>query len=256
VTAGPYADAVRALADTPFSSIEYRPETESTNADAAAILGGARRGGHTIVAGYQRRGTGRKNRSWIAPPDSALLFTTILPGEIDARHLWLVPFWTGLAVHHVVRAFGIDALLQWPNDVLLNGGKLAGILCLSQVTGDRARVACGIGLNAHRTREGFAGAAYCDDVAPVAKAALLGGILGRFNETLPLLHDLGGAVARWESAAAIPGARYRIALDNSPTPFDATALALEMGGALRVQRDDGAIVLVDMADARILREKP
>ena len=256
MTAEPYADAARALADTAFSSIEYRPETDSTNADAAAMLGRARRDGHTIVAGYQRRGMGRKGRRWEAPPESALLFTTILPGEIDVRYLWLVPFWTALAVHRALQTFGIETLLQWPNDVVLEGRKLAGILCLSQVAGDRARVACGIGLNVHRIAEGYAGAAYCDDLAPIEKAGLLTSILHQFNASLPLLQRSTGVIARWEAAAAIPGARYRIALDNAPTPFDATALALETGGALQVQCDDGTIVRVDMADARILREEP
>jgi BirA family biotin operon repressor/biotin-[acetyl-CoA-carboxylase] ligase len=252
VTAGPYADAARALADTAFSSIEYRPKTESTNADVAGLLGDARDGAHTIVAGYQSRGMGRKGRSWEAPPESALLFTTILPGEIDARQLWLVPFWTALAVYEALQTSGLPTLLQWPNDVVLEGGKLAGILCLSQVIGDRARVACGIGLNVHRTSEGFAGAAYCDDVAPIQRTALLASILRQFGETLPLLEHFDDVIAQWQAAAAIPGARYRIALDNAPAAFDATALALERGGALRVQRDDGTIVRVDMADARSL----
>lgn len=253
MTAGPYADAARALADTAFSSIEYRPETESTNADAAASLGGVRDGAHTIVAGYQRRGMGRKGRSWEAPAESALLFTTILPGEIDARQLWLVPFWTALAVYDALHRLAIPTLLQWPNDVVLDGGKLAGILCLSRVTGDRARAGCGIGLNVHRTGGGFAGAAYCDDVTSVQSVALLAAILRRLDETLPLLQRYQDVIAQWQAAAAIPGARYRIALDNAPAAYDATALGLEPGGALRVQRDDGTIVRVDMADARVLR---
>ncbi len=253
MTAGPYADVARTLTDTAFSCIEYRPQTESTNADAAGMLGAARDRGYTIVAGYQRHGVGRKGRRWEAPVDSALLFTTILPGEIDAPQLWLVPFWTALAVCEALQTFGIQTRLQWPNDVVLDGGKLAGILCLSRVTGERARVACGIGLNVRRSSEGFAGAAYCDDVVPIERPALLAAVLRQFDETLSLLQRFDDVIAQWQAAAAIPGARYRIALDNAPGRFDATALALEAGGALQVRRDDGTIVRVDMADARSLR---
>jgi BirA family biotin operon repressor/biotin-[acetyl-CoA-carboxylase] ligase len=253
VTAGPYATTSSALGDTAFSSIEYRSETESTNADAAGMLASARTAGHTIVAGYQHRGMGRKGRSWEAGPNGALLFTTILPGELEARHLWLVPFWTALAVHDALRSAGIATLLQWPNDILLGGGKLAGILCISQVTGDRARAACGIGLNVRRGLREIAGAAYCDDVAAVDEPTLLKAILRRFDEMLPLLQECDDVVARWEIAAGIPGTRYRIALDQAPEPFDAAALALELGGALRVQHDDCTIQRVDMADARVLR---
>ena len=254
VTAQLYADTARALADTAFSSIEYRPETESTNADAAGMLGDERRGGHTIVAGYQRHGMGRKGRTWEADPESALLFTTILPNDIDAENLWLVPFWTALAVSDALRVFGIGTLLQWPNDILLDGRKLAGILCLSQVNGKRARAACGVGINVHRTNDTIAGAASCDDVSPVEKAALLAAILRRFDETATLFERPGNVIALWEAASTIPGARYRIAPDNAPTPFDAVAVALESGGALRVRRDDATITRVEIADARVLRQ--
>lgn len=253
MTAGPYTETAAALANTAFSSIEYRPETGSTNADAAAMLSGVRRRGHTIVAGYQCRGRGRKGRSWEAPPDSALLCTTILPGDLAADRLWLVPFWTALAVHRALRTVAIATVLQWPNDVLLDGGKLAGILCLSQVTGKRARVACGIGLNLHRADDVIPGAAYCADVAPVEKRALLTAILRQFDETMPLLDRPQKVVAAWQSAAAVPGARYRIARDNAPAPFDAAAIALEIGGALRVVDDDGTTACVEMADVRVLR---
>jgi biotin-(acetyl-CoA carboxylase) ligase len=124
------------------------------------------------------------------------------------------------------------------------------------VTGNRARVACGIGLNVHRSGEGFAGAAYCEDVAPIEKCALFTSILQHFNAMLPLLQRSEDVIAGWEAAAAVPGAHYWIARDNALTPFNATALALEMGGALRVQRDDGTVERIDMADARILREEP
>lgn len=250
---GLYAEAARALAGTRFSSIEYRAETDSTNADASALLGDRRSGGHTIVAGYQRHGMGRKGRSWEAPPDTGLLFTTILPQELTARQLWLVPFWTALAVRGALQTFGITALLQWPNDIVLADGKLAGILCVSHVTGDRARIACGVGLNVRRPAAAFQGAAYCDDTIPVGKPDLLAAILRQFDETLAQLERPSEIVALWQRAAGIPGARYRIALDNAPAPFEATAIALESGGALSVRRGDGTVVRVEMADARVLR---
>jgi BirA family biotin operon repressor/biotin-[acetyl-CoA-carboxylase] ligase len=253
VTAGPYADAERALAGTPFASIEYRQQTESTNADAAALLGDPRHGGLTIVAGYQRHGRGRKGRSWEAAPDTALLFTTILPHDVAAERLWLVPFWTAIAVRRALSSLHVATRLQWPNDVLLERRKLAGILCVSQVTGQRARVACGVGVNLRRTPAAVSDAACCDDVAAVDGAALLVAILRAFDETLPLLDRPPDLVAQWEAAADIPGARYRIAPDKVAMPFNATALGLEGGGALRVRRNDGTIERVEMADARVLR---
>jgi BirA family biotin operon repressor/biotin-[acetyl-CoA-carboxylase] ligase len=250
---GPYEKVARDLTGSRFSSIEYREATESTNDDAAALLGDERYGGHTIVAEYQRRGAGRKGRAWQATAGGSLLFTTILPGAVPVDRLWLVPFWTALAVGSALEGAGVTTTLQWPNDVLLRERKLAGILCRSQVTGSSARVACGVGLNVFRSPGDDAAFAFCDDVAVVDRVALLAEILRRFHRMLELLGDPARLRADWEAAAQLPGRRYRIALDGNPEPFDATALGLGENGSLRVQRDDGSVNTVEMADARVLR---
>jgi BirA family biotin operon repressor/biotin-[acetyl-CoA-carboxylase] ligase len=185
----PYRNVAAQLADGPFASIEYREETGSTNADAAELLGDERFGGHTIVAEFQRHGAGRKGRSWHAMPGTALLISTILPRSIGVDRVWLVPFWVALAVRAGLRACGVVTTLQWPNDLLLRDRKLAGILCQSRVTAATARVACGVGINVHR----LAGAgtiiepapAFCDEAAPVDRAALLVAILRTYDATMP-----------------------------------------------------------------------
>jgi BirA family biotin operon repressor/biotin-[acetyl-CoA-carboxylase] ligase len=253
----PYRSVAAQLADGPFASIEFREETGSTNADAAELLGDERFGGHTIVAEFQRHGAGRKGRSWNAMPGTALLMSTILPRSIDVDRLWLVPFWVALAVRAGLRHCGVVTTLQWPNDLLLRDRKLGGILCQSRVTATTARVACGVGINVHR----FAGAAtviepapaFCDEVAPVDRAALLVAILRAYDETSAALDDAGSVMRDWEAAAEIPGRRYRIAKDNAREPFEAVAQSLDEGGGLRVVCDDGSSERIEMADARVLR---
>lgn len=255
--AGPYAWVAGELRDTAFASIAYVEETESTNADAAALLGDVRFGGHTIVAEYQRRGAGRKGRPWLAAPGSALLFTTILPSEVGADALWIVPHWAALAVQAALRAQGVRAALQWPNDLLIGKRKVAGILCQSRVSGARAQVACGVGINVHR----LAGAeatidpppAFCDDVSPVERGRLLRATLAEYAGSLRLLERPEAVARAWEAAAGLPGARYRILKDGAASPFEAVALGLVAGGGLRVGRDDGNAETIDLADARAVR---
>lgn len=255
--AGPYDRVARDLRESAFGSIEYRAQTGSTNEDAAALLGDARFGGHTIVAEHQLRGAGRKGRSWEALPETALLFTTILPREIPTGRLWIVPFWTALAVRDGLAACGVAALLQWPNDLLLGDRKLAGILLQSRVTGAAARVACGVGINVHRpvdrARNDSGRWAFCDDVAAVGRTELLRAVLLAFERTMSMQEHPSEVATRWEAAAGVPGRRYRIVRDGETTPFDATAMALEPGGALRIARDDGRNETIDMADARVVR---
>jgi BirA family transcriptional regulator, biotin operon repressor / biotin---[acetyl-CoA-carboxylase] ligase len=249
----PYENVARELAGTPFASIAYLEETGSTNADASALLGDERFGGHTIVAEFQRQGAGRKGRAWEAMPKTSLLFTTILPRAIPTKNLWLVPFWVAVAVRTGLQESGVSTLLQWPNDLLLGERKLGGILCQSRVTGTVARVACGVGINVRRSAEGGTEWAFCEDVAPVDRAVLLAAILRAYHVTLASLDDPSRVIRAWERAAEIPGRRYRVLRDGAREAFDAAAQALEDGGALRVVREDETSETVEMADARVLR---
>jgi BirA family biotin operon repressor/biotin-[acetyl-CoA-carboxylase] ligase len=252
----PYARIASELAGTGFSRIRYVEETASTNADASALLGDAGSAGLTIVAEYQSSGAGRKGRSWLAEPGSSLLFTTIVPGTLPAHDLWIVPFWTALAIRRSLSACGIDADLHWPNDLLLGDAKLAGILCVSRSAGDRAWVGCGIGINVRRSDgadEIEPAPAYCDDRHPVERADLLRTILLEFDATRSALENPQRVARLWETQAGLPGRRYRLLKDGETSPFEATALALATGGGLTVVRDDGAREIISLADARALR---
>lgn len=255
--AGPYASVSRELAGTRFAAIRYVEKTDSTNADAAALLGEERFGGLTIVAEHQRRGAGRKGRAWVAAPQAALLFTTILPRTIEAEKLWLVPFWAALAVRSALSEFGIATVLQWPNDVLLRDRKIAGILCQSSVGGATARVACGVGINVRREPGADAGIdpppAFCDDVAVVDRAALLREILKSYEMSLAMLADPERVARAWDAAAELPGRRYRIQPDDESQPFESTAEGLEPGGGLCVVGDNGTRQSISLADARVIR---
>ncbi|HEY4433891.1 MAG TPA: hypothetical protein VGM99_05770, partial [Candidatus Cybelea sp.] len=67
------------------------------------------------------------------------------------------------------------------------------------------------------------------------------------------LDDARRVVELWEAGAGVPGRCYRIQLDGVKEAFEATAVRLETGGALRVQRDNGKTEAIELADARILR---
>ncbi len=245
------------LAGTRFAALRYTAQSESTNRDASALLGEPGSAGLTIVAGFQRAGAGRKGRTWLAPPGSALLFTTILPEPLPTAALWLVPFWSACIVVEALVALGIPTRAQWPNDLLLGERKLAGMLAVSRVTGERAYVGCGIGINLTR----YPGAehevepppAFCDDLHPVAAADLLAAILERADATFGSFERPEELVRCWERHAGIPGTRYRLLPEGEREPFEARALGLEMGGALRVERSDGSIAAVGLGDVRALR---
>jgi BirA family transcriptional regulator, biotin operon repressor / biotin---[acetyl-CoA-carboxylase] ligase len=250
-----YARVSIALADTPFENIAYVDETDSTNADAAALLGDPRHAGTSIVAEHQTAGRGRRNREWIDVAGSALLVTTILPVSVPAESLWAIPFWTGLSLQIALRDAGVDATLRWPNDLLLSGRKLAGILCVSRVSGASAWVASGIGVNVTRPAAIPAiepAPAFCDDVISVDRAGLLQRLLQNYSTSLSLLSQPRSVAERWERASDIAGSRYAMLEDGAIEPYEATAIGLSDHGGLTLERN-GILRTVALGDARVLR---
>lgn len=256
IASGPYATVAGDLAGTAFGSIRYVEETASTNADAAGLLSDPRFGGHSIVAEYQRHGVGRKGRVWLAPAGTALLCTTILPRSIATDRLWVVPYWVALAVRAALLDAGVATTLQWPNDLLLDERKVAGVLCQSSVIGQSARVACGVGINVRRP-----GAdpgidpkpAFCDDVAVVERPALLRALLLQYDLRLFMLDNAERIRIEWDEAAELPGRPYRILRDGESVSFEAIAQGLTPDGGLSVRHEDGRIEAIALADARVLR---
>lgn len=250
-------------AETPrvsrFNTIRRVAVTGSTNDDVAAVLGLPETGGTTVLADYQQRGAGRKGRSWIAPPGSALLFTTALPEALPSEALWAVPFWTALVVQAALRDNGVETSLQWPNDVLLHGRKIAGILCISRITGDRAWAAFGVGINIVRPPHDRDIAqivpppAFVSDVASADRERILQGVLQHADRMYECLASPQQVARDWECAAGLPGVHYRLRMDGDDAVIDARAVRLSPAGALVID-ENGTERAIALADARVLRE--
>jgi BirA family transcriptional regulator, biotin operon repressor / biotin---[acetyl-CoA-carboxylase] ligase len=125
-------------------------ETGSTNAD---LLAEARNGapeGLVLAAESQTAGRGRLGRRWASPPRAALTFSVLLrPREVPPGSRGWVPLLAGVAVAAVLSAeAGVAARLKWPNDVLVDGAKVAGIL--AEQAGDAIVVGTGINVSTRR----------------------------------------------------------------------------------------------------------
>ncbi len=234
--------------------------TDSTNDDAANILGEPGSAGVVLLTDYQRRGRGRRARSWVAPPGSSLLFTAILPVKVATDALWAVPFWTSLGIAAGIEtATGLRAGLQWPNDLLLGERKCCGILCISRISAERAWVGCGTGINVLRpaTNGEFAALtpppAFLSDAAPaVDRRTVLDAILAAYEDSLGLLERPLEVARAWEGRADLDGTPYRLLIDGETHAFVAIARRLADDGALVVEAATGER-RINLADARVLR---
>src|SRR5262245_1222159 len=126
-------------------------ETGSTNSDllAAARAGAAE--GTVLATEVQTAGRGRLDRVWICPPRAALSFSVLLrPDRVPAAARGWIPLLAGVAVAAGMAAqAGLDARLKWPNDVLVGGEKISGIL--AEQAGDA--IVLGIGINVTTRRD-------------------------------------------------------------------------------------------------------
>ena len=134
-------------------SVEVVEAAPSTNALVAErARSGAAGEGLVVVAEHQTAGRGRLDRTWETPARSALTLSVLLvPRAEPADWPWL-PLLTGYAAARALRQLGAEVSLKWPNDVLLNDRKLAGILTERVDTPAGPAVVTGIGINVGSTR--------------------------------------------------------------------------------------------------------
>jgi BirA family biotin operon repressor/biotin-[acetyl-CoA-carboxylase] ligase len=127
--------------------------TDSTNARARELVEAGAAGGTVVTATEQTAGRGRQGRTWTAPPGKALLYSAILR-PLDERHL-LLPLAVPLAVCEAAEelAPGVECAIKWPNDIWIDGRKLAGILIEAKPQDGWAVI--GVGLNLTIVRNEF-----------------------------------------------------------------------------------------------------
>lgn len=219
----------------PGWTVEHVAETGSTNADLLATAE-SRPDRSVLVADHQTAGRGRLDRRWDAPPGVNLLVSLLFhrvpadPGDLTRR--------VGLAAVDACREVaGVQAVLKWPNDVLVDDRKLAGILAQRSAGG---AVVVGLGLNVRWAPDGAARLG-----ANVAPSDVLRGLLAAYDR---LPEDTAD---RYRRTLATLGRRVRIELTDRT--IAGTALDVEPDGRLVVLDNCGVTHRVDVGDVIHLR---
>lgn len=219
----------------------------STNDDVLAEARHGAREGRVIVAEEQTGGRGRRGRAWHSPAGANVYMSVLLrPGSRPAAALPPLSLVVGLAVTEAVAevAPGIEPRVQWPNDVLVHGRKLAGILNeLVDCPGSGLALVIGVGINVNQE-------AFPEDLRDIAtslrletgrlheRAPLVAAVLRRLHACLGQLDAQGlePLLARWASRSSTLGRRVRC--QDGPEGI-ATGLAAD--GALIVTDDSGEL---------------
>lgn len=132
--------------------IIHRLRLESTQ-DLAMSIAKRAEEGTVVIAEEQSKGRGRIDRRWSSPA-GGIWFSLILKPKIELEKITVLPLSMGLAIVDSLAEIGLDAKLKWPNDVMINGKKIAGILIefTSEIDSIDA-IVIGIGINANIKKE-------------------------------------------------------------------------------------------------------
>lgn len=247
----------------PGLRLEVLDEVGSTNQVATERASGGAEDGLVVVAERQTHGRGRLDRTWEAAEGTSLTFSLLLRPRAPARSWPWLPLLTGHAVAEALRAAGFEAGVKWPNDVMVEDRKVAGILVERIETPDGPAAVVGIGLNvAHRAEElPVPGATSLELLSgePVDRTALLLALLAAVRGAYEAWQRGGerGAVALAQSYAAAcvsVGRGVRVALPDG-TELEGRATTVDPGGRLVVRTDDGRLVAVSAGDVVHVRPR-
>ena len=226
-------------------------ETESTNSDCKRLSrqGGAE--GTVVIANRQTAGRGRMNRNFQSPKDKGIYMSVLLYPETNPGQLLPITPLAGVRVCSAVeRVCGVRPGLKWPNDPVLNGKKLCGILTEVSMQGETGHIDCliiGIGINVSQTPDDFSPdvSAMATSLAwelgrPVSRPQLAAAVIEELDRAYDALRrgDLSEYLERCRRDCVNIGKRVQLVSPDGLEEADAVGLDEQFG--LRVRGDDGA----------------
>jgi BirA family transcriptional regulator, biotin operon repressor / biotin---[acetyl-CoA-carboxylase] ligase len=190
-----------------------------------------------IAAEVQTAGRGRRGRRWHSAPGAGVTFSLGRRIGRPVRELAALSLVAGVAIARTLRALGVDNVaLKWPNDLLVKGAKLGGILVETRASG---YAVIGVGINCRRSPELAAKVkqevAYLEQFSSASRNAVIQKCAAALLEALEAFErsGLAGTRAEWEAMDAHVGQRLRVRLANGRT-LSGIASGLAADGALQL----------------------
>ncbi len=235
-----YAQIERALED-PWTVVELHEEVASTNTVAADAARAGAASGLVVVAETQTAGRGRRDRQWESPPWAGLTMSVMLRPDVDVASWSLLPLLVGVATAEALRErTALDVALKWPNDLLIDGRKVGGLL--AEMIGTAVVVGLGVNVTT-RTAE----------LPPTGATSLvLAGAetTDRLPLLLAILRAIGREYAEWSAGGGaadsfLPAYRRLCTTIGQPVRADLPDGSAIVGRAIDVDRSGLLVLDVD-----------
>ncbi|WP_324757544.1 biotin--[acetyl-CoA-carboxylase] ligase [Haloarcula montana] len=227
--------------DAPFE-IDSHDSIPSTNARARDL---AADGAEDVVvlADEQTGGRGRLDREWTSPSGGIWLSVLCRP-DVPMAHAPVFTLAAAVAVTRAAREAGVDARIKWPNDVVVDGRKLVGILTEMEGEADRVSwVVVGMGINANVDPDSLPTDADPTSLRhergdPIDRRVFTQRVLEAFHD---LRSDIDSVLPAWREHATTLGQRVRV--ETADGPVEGEAVDIRFPGALVVDTDDGEVTV-------------
>jgi len=228
--------------------IHYFPSLDSTNSKAYELATRGAEEGEVVIAESQEKGRGRLGRNWFSPPSLNLYLSVILRPKIPPHQAPLITLMAAVATAGAIeKCSGLRPLIKWPNDILLRGGKVAGLLNEIQSETDRIHfVILGIGVNLNLDEKAFpkeirsvATSMKQEMGQAISRKEFLSSLLQQLEEWYAIYLKEGGDVIlnAWREQARIKGKPVKV------TSFGETisgiAVDIDSDGALILRMENG-----------------
>jgi len=232
----------------------YYPELTSTM-DVAKRE--ARRGaveGTVVIASEQTGGRGRIKRAWLSPKGSIALSIILYPGILYLPSLIML---AALAVvHSVEKVAGLKSQVKWPNDVLINGKKVSGVLVESELRGETVDYAIiGIGINANFRVSDFpeissTATSLSDELGrDVSRLSVIQCLLVEIERLYLTLQTGGSIYEEWRDSLVTLGRRVHV--KSGETIYDGIAESVARDGSLLLRHSDGNLTKIVAGDVTL-----
>lgn len=222
--------------------IYYYDVTDSTNIRAKELAEEGHPGGTLVVADRQEAGRGRRGRSWDSPSGTGIFMTLLLKPDMNPNHASMLTLVAAMAVARAIsKCADTEALIKWPNDIVIGGKKICGILTEMSAQFDFINhIVIGIGINVHNEH-------FPEEIAETAssillqtgkrirRAELIEQILEQFEHYYAIFmetEDLSGLVKEYNSILVNMNKSVRV-LDPKE-PFEGKAMGITKKGELIV----------------------
>ncbi len=229
--------------------VRFLQDTESTNRDVDVAAQAGTPEGLLIMADSQTAGRGRMTRAWFSPSGMNLYFSLLLRPDVEIASVPSLPLVVGLAVAEAIGACVPTLLpkIKWPNDILVNGKKISGILCELHTKQDTIDyIVVGIGINVNLPAEQIpvelkdrATSILIENGEPLKREQLLAEILNRLEPLYDHWRAFGfqSLVQNINALDALSGLFIR--MDHAGSHLEGIAMGIQADGSLLLKTAQG-----------------